>query len=107
MRFFSRRDKDGYGKDGYGKDGFDVDAVHHGEIFSDLVPRYRKYVFDKTEFNEDGSHKVTGTKFNEDGFDKDGIHKVTGTKFDELGFNDIGFDEDGSHKDGIMYDKND
>jgi len=44
----------------------------------------------KNEFNKEGNHKVTGTKYDLDGndqhgFDKKGIHKVTGTKWNEWG----------------------
>ena len=62
----------------------------------------------KNEFNKEGNHKVTGTRYDlegydENGFDKKGIHKVTGTKFDEEGYDKDGYDEKGFNRNG--YDK--
>ena len=70
--FGKKYDEDGYDKDGYDKDGFKRD----GDMFSmDDLSKYRKYDkdgYDALGFDKDGIHKVTETKFDEDGFDRDG-----------------------------------
>ena len=53
---------------------------------------------EKYNFDKEGLHKDTGTKYNFEGFDKEGLHKDTGTKYNFEGF-DKGFDKEGLHKD--------
>jgi tetratricopeptide (TPR) repeat protein len=70
--FGKKYDEDGYDKDGYDKDGFKRDE----EMDSmDDLSKYRKYDkdgYDVLGFDKEGIHKVTGTKFDEDGYDRDG-----------------------------------
>jgi|SaaInlStandDraft_2_1057019.scaffolds.fasta_scaffold21957_2 hypothetical protein len=97
----------------FDKNGFDSDGIHKV-----TKTKFDEEGYDKDGYWEhDEIHEITKTMFDKNGydpygydkngFDKDGTHKVTGTKFDELGFNDIGFDVDGIHKDtGTKFDKN-
>ena len=89
-------DEDGFHANGLNEDGCDKDG-------------YDEYCVDKNNFNRygyrnkfyfDGTHGVTGTKFDENNFDTNDTHKVTGTKFDEDGYDVSGFDKDGFDKDG-------
>ena len=81
-----------------------------------------------SQWNEDGKHKVTGTKYDEfyldisghdrRGFDKDRIHKVTHEKWDEENYDyrlfhkytginkhtETKYDRDGLDKDGFYKD---
>ena len=69
--FGKKYDEDGYDKDGYDKDGFKRDE----EMDSmDDLSKYRKYEngYDVLGFDNEGSHKITRTKFDEDGYDRDG-----------------------------------
>ncbi len=67
-----------------------------------------------SNWNADGTNKITGTMYDQDGYDKDGydqngfnaagINKETGTAYnaagyDQNGYNARGFNEDGIHKD--------
>ena len=55
----------------------------------------------KYDFDKDGKHKDTKTKYDSNGFDKDDKHKDTKTKYDSNGF-----DKDDKHKDtGIFLNK--
>ncbi|MBT6647453.1 MAG: hypothetical protein HOB51_08070 [Thaumarchaeota archaeon] len=134
MGIFSRRDKDGYDKDGYDKDGYDKDG-YDKEGYDKSAPGYDRDGYNRRCFNVDEIHKVTGTKFDEDGcdkrgYDKDGYNKkginkkgfnkklgdyILGYGYDEDGYRDgvdrqgydkNGFDRDGIHKvTGTMFDE--
>ena len=66
---------------------------------------------DFQEFDKNGSHKSTGTNYNEDGFDINGDnvdgfnvftgkHIGTGKKYDGNGFDINGYDKHGFDRDG-------
>lgn len=71
-----------------------------------------------SEFDRNGYHKVTKTRYNQEGYDingfnkrgfnKDNIHNVTGTMYDEKGFDNRGFNKEGIDEEGYNregYDK--
>ena len=81
----------GFDEDGWDKDGFDWDCLDKNG--------FNRYGI-RDKFYFDGTHVVTGTKFDEYNFDMNSTHKVTGTKFDEEGYDVEGRDKDRRTKDG-------
>ena len=68
---------------------------------SEEYKKFYEELNEKYDFDKDGEHKDTKTKYDSNGFDKDGKHKDTKTKYDSNGF-----DKDGKHKDtGIFLNK--
>ncbi|MGL4999868.1 MAG: hypothetical protein ACRC5T_12975 [Cetobacterium sp.] len=59
---------------------------------------FDKFGYNQTGFDINGYSK---TGFDKNDFDKFGIHKQTKTKYDILGFNKDGFNKDGFNKDGF------
>ena len=90
-------DEEGYDVRGFDEHSRDKDGFNY--TFCVDKNGFNRYGY-RNKFYFDGTHGVTGTKFDENNFDTNEIHKVTGGSFDEEGYDVRGFDKDGYDKEG-------